>query len=146
MICSSFMTITFNKSQDRPRSLETLNYTDKKIWLPSPHGVSGVFLYKRTPGPTTKFFAGPLSLGLAAILTIEPLYATCSVDQLLLAGEKRMATRAYFQPYFVLGRPRFPGLSTSAMHDGFHVFRMNVRLHLITPLKIVLLSLTYYHS
>lgn len=69
------------------------------------------------------------------LLTVTPVKsidATRGVDQLLLAGEERMACRTNFHVQLALTcRTCFKGLATGAGHCYLAVFRMNSRFHFI---------------
>jgi hypothetical protein len=67
------------------------------------------------------------SLGIA---TIESIDASRGVNQLLLAREKRMASRTDFHVQIAFfGRTRFKSFAASASHADFTIFRMNSRFH-----------------
>jgi hypothetical protein len=61
----------------------------------------------------------------------ESLDAPCSVDKLLLAGEKGMATRANFHPQGVAlyGRTRRESVPAGAMHSNSVIVGMNTGFH-----------------
>jgi hypothetical protein len=70
-----------------------------------------------------------LSFGLATVFTIKALHSARGIDELLLAGEERMATRAYLEPYLRLGRARLPGFAARAVHSCGYVLWMNISFH-----------------
>lgn len=70
-----------------------------------------------------------LSFGLATVLAVESFDAAGRVNQLLLAGEKRMTTGTDLQPDFRLRRTRLPRLTACAVNGGGNIFWMNIRLH-----------------
>jgi hypothetical protein len=70
-----------------------------------------------------------LSFGLATVFTIKALHSARGIDELLLAGEERMATRAYLEPYLRLGRARLPGFAARTVHSCGYVFGMNISFH-----------------
>ena len=84
----------------------------------------------RPGGPGNQYcVVDQLSFGLTAVFAIEPFDAARSVDQLLLAGEERMAIGTYLEPDLRLCRPGLPRLAACAMHGRVHVLWMNIRLH-----------------
>src|SRR5882757_3008179 len=65
----------------------------------------------------------------AVVAALEALDASGRVDQLLLAGEERMAGAADLQANLVLGRMRLEGVAARA-GDGHHIeLGMDVFLH-----------------
>jgi hypothetical protein len=70
-----------------------------------------------------------------AVALVKSIHATGGVDQLLLAGEKRMASRTDFHVQIaLLGRTRLEGLAAGAGYSYFSVFRVNSRFHLLSSL------------
>ena len=66
-----------------------------------------------------------------AIALVEPINASGGVDQLLLTGEERVASRADFDVQVAFfGRASLEGLAASATNGDFDVFRMNSWFHL----------------
>src|SRR5262245_18370156 len=59
----------------------------------------------------------------------EPIDAPFGVDQLLAAGEKRMAGRADFEMQLGFGRTRFEGVAARAAHDDLVILRMDLFPH-----------------
>ena len=72
----------------------------------------------------------PLLLSLS-VLALETFDAAGCVDQLLLAGEERMAFGAYVQVDLGLRRSSVEGLSAGAGDDGINVIRMDTVSHKI---------------
>src|SRR5258706_6290339 len=70
---------------------------------------------------------------LDAVLAIEALDASRSIDQPLLAGIKRMAVRAHFDVHLIHGRTSFEGVSACARHNATMVFGMDCSFHLTCP-------------
>jgi hypothetical protein len=65
-----------------------------------------------------------------AIATIESIDAARRVNQLLLAGEKRMASRTNFHVQIALfGRTRLKIFAASTSYCDLVIFRMNSRFH-----------------
>jgi hypothetical protein len=74
------------------------------------------------------FGLGGIALG---VLASETLHATCGIEQLLLAGEKRMAIGADFHMEVALvGRPRRETIAARAQNADFVVRGMNGCLHI----------------
>jgi len=73
--------------------------------------------------------SGGSLLVLFRVFLIETLDTTSSVNQLLLAGEERMAVRADFNVNVFLGRSRRPGMAAGANDVTFDVFWMNSFFH-----------------
>ena len=70
--------------------------------------------------------------GFLSIALVEAIDASGGIDQLLFAGEERMAGRANFDVQIAfLGRARFEGLAASAANGNFDVFWVNSWFHLI---------------
>lgn len=66
----------------------------------------------------------------ACIPAFESVNASCGVDQLLLAGEKRMAFRTNFDvEVFAKRRTSRKGVSASANYVEFLIIRMNFLFH-----------------
>ena len=84
----------------------------------------------RPGGPGNHYHTvNQLSFGLAAVLAVESFDAAGGVNQLLLAGEKRVTTGTYLKPDFRLGRTRLPGLTAGAVDGGGNVLWMYISLH-----------------
>jgi hypothetical protein len=67
-----------------------------------------------------------------AIATIESIDAPRCINQLLLAGEKGMASGTNFHVQIALfGRPRLKIFAARARHRDFVIFRMNSRFHFV---------------
>jgi len=65
-----------------------------------------------------------------AVATIESIDATRGVNQLLLAGEKRMASRTNFYVQIaLLGRTCLKTFAARASYRDFAIFRMNSSFH-----------------
>jgi len=69
----------------------------------------------------------------ATELLVETIYSSACIDQLLLAGEKRMALRANFNGDVLFGRTGFNNLTARTfdssgtvigMDSSFHVFHL----------------------
>ena len=70
--------------------------------------------------------------GFLAIALVEAIDASCGIDQLLLAGKERVASRTNFNVQVTfLGRASLEGLATSAANGNFDVFWVNSWFHLI---------------
>jgi hypothetical protein len=54
----------------------------------------------------------------------ESLDSSRSIDQLLLAGKKRMAAGADFHRYVFYRRPGFKAMPAGAFYGGLEIFRM----------------------
>lgn len=76
------------------------------------------------------FSGGGFSTLLDAVLAVESLDSSGSIDQPLLAGVKRMAIRAHFDMHLVNGRTRFKGVAACACHYAAMVFGMDCSFHL----------------
>ena len=75
-----------------------------------------------------------------AITTIESIDASRGINQLLLAGEKRMASRTNFYVQIALfGRTRLKRFAARACHGDFSIFRMNSRFHFAITLLLMFL-------
>jgi hypothetical protein len=73
-----------------------------------------------------------LCCGFLAIALVESINASRGVDQLLLAREKRMTSRADFDVQVAFfGRTSLECLAASAANGDFYVFRMNSWFHLL---------------
>src|SRR5258708_35942683 len=78
---------------------------------------------------------------LLAITPIETIHASCSINQLLLARKKGMASRTNLNVQIPFARrARLKSLATSARHRDFLIFRMNSGFHL--SLTLILLSVS----
>jgi len=67
-----------------------------------------------------------------AIATIESIDASRGINQLLLAGKKRVASRTNFHVQIAFfGRPRLKVFAARASHRNFVIFRMNSRFHFV---------------
>ena len=66
------------------------------------------------------------------IFFAESFDATGGIDQLLLAGEKRVAFGANLDADVLLGRSDFQDVATGALNGGLVVLRMNVCFHFIS--------------
>jgi hypothetical protein len=73
-------------------------------------------------------FAGASGFG-AAVAAREFLHPPCRIDELLFAGEKRMASGADADFNVTPGRASMIYSAARANDIGLHVFRMNVRFH-----------------
>jgi hypothetical protein len=68
--------------------------------------------------------------GRLAIATIESIDAPSGINQLLLAGEKRMASGTNFYVQIALfGRTRLKIFATGTSNGDLVIFRMNSRFH-----------------
>ena len=82
-----------------------------------------------------------LLICLLAIFFPKPLNPSCSVQEFLLACEKRMAARTDLNMDLLLSTLRFKGSSTGAFDHGIKNFRVNILLHFLKPpLTILLIS------
>ena len=71
--------------------------------------------------------------GFLAIALVEAIDASRGIDQLLFAGEERVASRANFDVQVaLLGRARLKRLAASARNIYFDVFWVNCWFHLVT--------------
>ena len=71
--------------------------------------------------------------GFLAIALVEAIDASRGIDQLLLAGKERVASRTDFDVQVTfLGGASFEGLAARAGNRDFNVFWMNSWFHLIT--------------
>jgi hypothetical protein len=80
----------------------------------------------KTKSPPANPSAAMLKL---AVALLEPLDATCGVDQLLLAGEKRVAGRTDLGIDFRLGRTGFKGVAAKALYRNIDVFGVDSFFH-----------------
>lgn len=72
---------------------------------------------------------------LLTITPIEAIHAAGRVNQLLLAGKKRMAGRADFNVEIAFARrTRLKRLATGAGHGYFFIFRVNSGFHFLSHL------------
>ena len=70
--------------------------------------------------------------GFLAIALVEPIHASSGIDQLLLTGKERVASRADFDVQVAFfGRASLKGLAASAANGNFYVFRMNSWFHFL---------------
>jgi hypothetical protein len=77
-----------------------------------------------------------LSASTFAVLLTEALNATGSIDDLLLAGIKRMAAGADFNvKRLAIGRACLELVATTAGYVDFNVVGVNAFFHLILPLE-----------
>ena len=76
-------------------------------------------------------FSGHAGAGVlrAAIAAREFLHATCSIDKLLFASEKRMTRRTDADLNVPLGRACVVDSTARARDIGLIILRMNVRFH-----------------
>ena len=75
--------------------------------------------------------------GRLAIAPIESIDAPRGINQLLLAGEKWMASRTNFYVQIALfGRTRLKRFAARACHGDFSIFRMNSRFHFAITLLL----------
>jgi|GEM_PF-4167601 len=70
-----------------------------------------------------------LGFGLAAVLAVESFDATGGINQLLLAGEKRVTARTDLESDLRLGRTRLPRFTARTVNGGGNILWMNIRLH-----------------
>src|SRR5947209_9246605 len=75
-----------------------------------------------------------LLFGLFRIPLCEAFDAAGRVDQLLLAGEERMALRADLDAQLFLGGAGRPRLAAGAVHLHLMILRMDLCFHEFTPL------------
>src|SRR6266850_895054 len=73
------------------------------------------------------------SLPLLRVLPLEAIDAAGRIDQLLLAGEERMALRADLDAQLFLGRAGGPRLAAGAMHLNLVVLGMDLCFHEFKP-------------
>jgi hypothetical protein len=64
-----------------------------------------------------------------AVFPLETLDAARRVNQLLFAGEERVAVRADFHVNVFLRRTSRPRMTAGANDPAFHIFRMNSFFH-----------------
>jgi hypothetical protein len=74
----------------------------------------------------------PLSARALLVSLLEALHATRRVDELLLAGEERMALAADLEPELLLGGAGRERLAAGAVDEDFLVFGVNVLFHLLS--------------
>src|SRR6266550_6448585 len=72
-------------------------------------------------------------LRLLRVLLLEAIDAAGRVDQLLLAGEERMALRADLDAQLFLGGVGGPGLAAGAMHLDLVILGMDLCFHEFEP-------------
>ena len=66
------------------------------------------------------------------VALVEAIDASRGIDELLLSGKERMASRTDFHVQVALfGRPSFERLAASATDVDFYVFRVNSWFHLL---------------
>src|SRR5262245_41746707 len=75
----------------------------------------------------------PALRGLSPELLREAFYTAFRVDELLAAGEERVAVRADFEVELLLGRAGLPLVSAGATRLDVVVFRVDTWLHNFTP-------------
>jgi hypothetical protein len=68
---------------------------------------------------------------LLPVFPIKPLDATRGIDQLLFAGEKRVAVRTDFDVNLFFGRTRRPCVAACANHMTLDIFGMNAFFHFL---------------
>ena len=73
------------------------------------------------------------SVGLLAIALVELVDTPCGVDELLLAGEERVALGADTDLVFRTGGFDFPDLAASADDLGRTIVRMDILFHCFSP-------------
>jgi hypothetical protein len=79
-----------------------------------------------------KLLCGRFRSGFFAIALVEAIDASGGIDQLLFAGEERMASRTNFDVQIAfLGGASLECLAASAANVNFDVFRVNSWFHLI---------------
>jgi hypothetical protein len=66
------------------------------------------------------------------IFFAESFDATGGIDQLLLAGEKRVAFGANLDADVCFGRSDFQHVATGALNGGLMILRMNLAFHFIS--------------
>jgi hypothetical protein len=71
--------------------------------------------------------AEPLFFG---VFLLETLDAACSIDQLLLAREERVASRTDVHADFLLRGPGFELIPAGAAHKHLMVLRMDILFHI----------------
>src|SRR5690349_12916184 len=71
--------------------------------------------------------------GFLAVALVEAIDSSCGIDQLLLAGKERVASRTNFDVQVTfLGRASLEGLAARAGDGDINVFWVNSWFHLIT--------------
>ncbi len=60
---------------------------------------------------------------------LEAINTSARINQLLLAGEERMAFAANINAQLLLGGTRLEGFAAHAAHDALAVIRMDLLLH-----------------
>ena len=71
----------------------------------------------------------PVKSGLLLVTTVEFVDTTRRVDELLLAGEERVALRADADLVLRTGGLDMPDFAAGAGDDGIFVFRMDILFH-----------------
>jgi hypothetical protein len=72
----------------------------------------------------------PAAAALALIVLLPELVdAAFRVDELLFAGEERVANRANIEPYVLLGRTGLERFAAGAVNGCYLVIGMNILLH-----------------
>ena len=66
---------------------------------------------------------------LHAVALLEAIDTAAGVNQLLLAGEERVALGADFNAQLLLGRARLEGIAADAGHGRLLILRMDAFLH-----------------
>ncbi len=72
---------------------------------------------------------------LHAVALLETVDASAAVDQLLLAGEKRMALRANIDAQLLFDRAGFEGLAAYAANNSLAVVGMDLLFHVCSHLS-----------
>lgn len=67
---------------------------------------------------------------LNAVFLLELINSAAGIQELLLAGEERMAAGANFDAQLFLGRSSFKGVAAGAGHLSYIVLGLNCCLHL----------------
>jgi hypothetical protein len=67
---------------------------------------------------------------LNAVFLLELINSAAGIQELLLAGEERMAAGANFDAQLFLGRASFKGVAAGAGHLSYIVLGLNCCLHL----------------
>jgi hypothetical protein len=101
-------------------------------WIPGPYPLEtwqknnkGISPATKSPQETRK----PWGL-LHAVSLPEPLHAAGRIDQLLLAGEKRMTGGAYFGGNLRLGGTRLKSVAAEAFYRNFQILGVNTFFHI----------------
>ena len=64
-----------------------------------------------------------------AVTLLEPLHTTCGINELLLAGEKRMAGGADLSIDFRAGRSGLESVATQALYGDLRIHGVNTFFH-----------------